>query len=662
VPIIPETPPGVNPILVQTLTSRVWERGARRLAGGEIRFQCPEPELHTNGDENPSARWNAQKAVWRCDVCGTGGGAIDLAVRLGLELPTETVYAIKDRAGTVVAEHVHVRRPGEKKACTWRKDDRPGLDGTPVTALPLYGVEQLATLEPGSRVVVCEGEKAASALTVRGVAAVGTVTGASTCPSDESLRDLDGFAVVLWPDADQPGREHMQQLARRLRQLGVATRAVDPWPDSDTGLDAADYTGTDDDLLALLGTAAAPELGTAGILLSEVHPERVRWLWEGRLPLEKLVLLEGRPDEGKTTLAIDLAARVSTGAAMPFETARRTPGGVVFLSAEDGLGDTIRPRFEAAGADLGRIVTAKPEDLPSLDAPGLEFILALIERVSAKLVVIDPLMGFVPDQIDTHSDHSSRRLLRKLSGLAEQTGATVLALRHPRKGSGTVAKDAGGGSTAFTAAARVVLLAASDPENDQQKILARVKGNLSSPFPAVAYRLATSGFTVKVQWLGVTGHSADQLLAQATEEERSALDEAKAAIVAILGNGPVPAAAAIHELKDVGIAERTWQRAKAALRVKSKKSSFDGEWNWTFPHTDSKTAEDVTFRQGQKDGDLGNPGDLGNDTPAAEERQKDEERQDFAPGGTGQARQPSTVDGESSSEPPPPPRKITVRI
>ena len=160
----------------------------------------------------------------------------------------------------------------------------------------------------------------------------------------------------------------------------------------------------------------------------------------------------------------------------------RAPTGVVLLSAEDGLADTIRPRLEAAGADLTRIVSAKLDELPTLDEAGLAYIHALVERVQATLIILDPLMAFVPDAVDTYKDHHARRLLRKLA-LAEETGATVLVLRHVRKGAALNAKDAGGGSTGFTAAARVVLLAAGDPDDETTKVLARVKGNLRAPSP-----------------------------------------------------------------------------------------------------------------------------------------------------------------------------------
>jgi hypothetical protein len=222
--------------------------------------------------------------------------------------------------------------------------------------------------------------------------------------------------------------------------------------------------------------------------------------------------------------------------------------------------------------------------MPTLNEEGFIYIRALADRVHATLIIIDPLMAFVPDATDTYRDHHARRLLRKLSALAEETGAAVLVLRHVRKGVVVNAKDAGGGSIGFTAAARVVLLSATDPEDDTRKVLARVKGNLSAPFASLGYQLVGTGLTVKVEWLGETTHTAEQLLVQPTNtEDASELEEAKAAVFDLVAEKPVAADAAMRELKRRGIAERTWRRAKAALGVRSRKEGFSGAWSWYLP-------------------------------------------------------------------------------
>jgi hypothetical protein len=96
---------------------------------------------------------------------------------------------------------------------------------------------------------------------------------------------------VLWPDADGPGRRHMQRIGERFTALGIIHRVVDPWPDATDGRDAANFAGTDEELRTLLTTTpdATPSVSGVGVLLSEVTPEEVRWQWYGRLPFGKLV-------------------------------------------------------------------------------------------------------------------------------------------------------------------------------------------------------------------------------------------------------------------------------------------------------------------------------------------------------------------------------------
>lgn len=206
-------------------------RGGRR-EGREVRFLCP-----AHDDHHPSARWNRAKAVWRCDACGAKGGAMDLANRLGVELPAArrvrvsnatTVFAIRDPAGRLVAEHVRIERPGGEKTFAWRRDGRSGLRGLRVTELPLYGAEHVAAFNRSRPVFLCEGEKATARLVSIGAQAVGTVTGAASVPGAGPLEVLQGWDVVLWPDHDDAGARHMERIAAQLRGVARSVRIFTP--------------------------------------------------------------------------------------------------------------------------------------------------------------------------------------------------------------------------------------------------------------------------------------------------------------------------------------------------------------------------------------------------------------------------------------------------
>ena len=129
----------------------------------------------------------------------------------------QNIYEICADDGTPVALHVRIQSPGQKKRFVWQQPDgSSGLADRSVSELPLYGTEQLPDLKSGRLVVVTEGEKAADALRVRDIPAVGTVTGAAGCPSDDVLATLDSFDVAVWPDADPQGRKHAAKLLHGL--------------------------------------------------------------------------------------------------------------------------------------------------------------------------------------------------------------------------------------------------------------------------------------------------------------------------------------------------------------------------------------------------------------------------------------------------------------
>ena len=149
-------------------------------------------------------------------------------------------FSVRDQTGRVVAVH-HRDDSSPKKRVWWTTPEgKTGLGGLKGDSLPLWGSEAIGSVSTATPIVVCEGEKAAFALTYRGIPAVGTVTGASGTPGDESLRVLANHPVTLWPDNDSEGLEHMRRIGKQLSRMGLRVRMYE-WPDAPEKGDAADH-------------------------------------------------------------------------------------------------------------------------------------------------------------------------------------------------------------------------------------------------------------------------------------------------------------------------------------------------------------------------------------------------------------------------------------
>jgi AAA domain len=342
----------------------------------------------------------------------------------------------------------------------------------------------------------------------------------------------------------------------------------------------------------------------AGTLLSEVEPERVEWLWPGRLPLGKLAVLDGDPGLGKSVVTLDLAARISAGLELP-DGQPCEPAGIVLLSAEDGLRDTIRPRLDAAEADserifaLSTVIEAKGGERMISLTKDLTVIERAIERVGAGLVVVDPLTAFLSEKTDSYKDQDVRRALAPLAALAERTRAAILIVRHLNKAQGGNTLYRGGGSIAIIGAARSGLVIAEDPEDSERRILAANKHNLSRAAPSLAFRVGTAqNGAARVIWGGVSTLTAGDILKEPIDpEQKSALSEAKEFLRQLLGDDPVAAEEVRKDARGAGISERTLKRAKSALGVKSRKQG--DAWHW------------VPADQGPDEGHAPNTGTLG---------------------------------------------------
>lgn len=336
----------------------------------------------------------------------------------------------------------------------------------------------------------------------------------------------------------------------------------------------------------------APRLSSrvpAALRLSDLRPEKVSWLWPGRLPYGKLTILDGDPGLGKSCIGFDLAARLTTGQRTPTgETLREAP--VIVCSAEDGLADTILPRVLGAGGDPSRVFVPQlansrsQERLPVLpdDVVALE---RLAEKTGARLLLLDPLFAFLSGSLKSFVDQDVRAALTPLARMAERTGVAVLVIRHLRKQSGA-AIYAGGGSIGITGAARSVLMAGRDPRDADRRVIASVKSNLCAPAAPLGYRMIPSpdGLTVRIEWLGeVEGVTADDLAAPSggRDEDRDTAEECAEWLRHTLQEGPQPSLAVEEAARAKGFSRAQLARARARLGARAFRvggAGASGSW------------------------------------------------------------------------------------
>jgi hypothetical protein len=376
--------------------------------------------------------------------------------------------------------------------------------------------------------------------------------------------------------------------------------------------------------------------------LAEVAPQPLHWLWPGGIPSGKLTVLDGDPGLGKSTLLLDLVARLTTARPLPDASSAATPpslvgkgdGGlgpasasappptpdswlptpanVLLLSAEDSLADTILPRLSAAGADLERVFCLSTVEVPSGprlprlpdDLYGLS---QAIRAADASLVVVDPLVAFLSKRVDAYRDQDVRGALAPLALLAEQCGTALVVVRHLSKLPSRNPLYRGGGSIGIVGAARAALLVARDPTDPsgQRRILAPAKANVSALASSLAFRLVghPSGHAT-VAWDGPSSlTAADLLVPPPPDEERDALDEATTILRDLLAAGPRPAQAIAQQAREAGLGASLLRRARAALGIRSMKegspTSPGQRWLWRLsdpaasPPEGAEGAEDV---------------------------------------------------------------------
>lgn len=322
--------------------------------------------------------------------------------------------------------------------------------------------------------------------------------------------------------------------------------------------------------------------------LDEVDETPLRWLWPGRIPAAAFTLLAGDPAAGKSTLSLDLAARVTRGEGWPDGSGRAAVGNVVIVQVEDDLAATVKPRLRVAGAELSRVLSL---DGVALGVGGREAAWSLaycdllrdeVVRSGASLVIVDPIGAFM-GKLDGNDASAVRGALLPLQRLAAETGAAVVAIAHPNKGGpGQRAMHRIAGSQAMVAASRAAWFVVPDKDDDDRKLFVPAKMNLARNPGGLAYRVVDQGGHPLVRWeAGRVDLTADDLMLDGIDSGK--LAEAEDWLRAELGNGAMAAEEVRRRAKESGLAWRTVERAKSALSVKPYQTGKPHGWWWAMP-------------------------------------------------------------------------------
>ena len=314
------------------------------------------------------------------------------------------------------------------------------------------------------------------------------------------------------------------------------------------------------------------------INMQDIEVEEIEWLLYPFIPYGKITIIQGDPGEGKTTLVLQIIARLTKGEPVlvnsqtdSISNENTTPVNVIYQTAEDGLGDTIKPRLLSAGADCSRVLVIDDRDTPltMLDVR-LE---KAVTETGAKLIVLDPIQGFLGADVDMHRANEIRPVMKHLSELAEKYHCAVILIGHMNKCSLSKSTYRGLGSIDFQAAARSVLLVGRIKDEPETRILCQVKNSLAPEAKSVAFKLSENGgFT----WLGEYEVTADDLLSGTSKGAKK-----KAAIEFLenlLADERKAQAEIVQLAEEEGISEKTLRNAKETLKIKSKK--IGSQWYW----------------------------------------------------------------------------------
>ena len=377
--------------------------------------------------------------------------------------------------------------------------------------------------------------------------------------------------VFLCLDADKAGEDACKRLAALLPDSVSVTRIQPCMKDwNDVLVHRAEIPNCNYFKSIVLKEPSKPE--TVKIIrMSDVELTPVDWLWKPYLPFGKLSVLQGNPGEGKTYFAMHLAAACTNGKLLP-NMERMEPFNAIYQTAEDGLGDTVKPRLIEAGADLDRVLVIDDSDVQlTLSDERIEK--AIIEN-NARLVIIDPIQAYLGVDVDMNRANEVRPIFMRLGQVAQRTGCAILLIGHLNKAAGMQSLQRGLGSIDIAAAVRSVMFIGKLKHDPTMRILTHEKSSLAPPGASLAFSLGDEG---GFRWVGEYDITADEMLSGIEPQRETKTQQAKDLICALLAGGKQVLSEDIDKAAlERGIPGRTVRDAKRELGDALKSKIVEG--------------------------------------------------------------------------------------
>ena len=377
--------------------------------------------------------------------------------------------------------------------------------------------------------------------------------------------------VFLCLDADKAGEDACKRLTALLPDTVSVTRIQPCMKDwNDVLVHRAEIPNRNYFKSIVLKEPSKPE--TVKIIrMSDVELTPVEWLWKPYLPFGKLSVLQGNPGEGKTYFAMHLAAACTNGKLLP-NMERVEPFNVIYQTAEDGLGDTVKPRLIEAGADLDRVLVIDDSDVQlTLSDERIEK--AIIEN-NARLVIIDPIQAYLGADVDMNRANEVRPIFMRLGQVAQRTGCAILLIGHLNKAAGMQSLQRGLGSIDIAAAVRSVMFIGKLKHDPTMRILTHEKSSLAPPGVSLAFSLGDEG---GFRWVGEYDITADEMLSGIEPQRETKTQQAKDLICALLAGGKQVLSENIDKAAlERGIPGRTVRDAKRELGDALKSKIVEG--------------------------------------------------------------------------------------